>query len=322
MDVENRLIVNSDVEVFNKYKSDSKSGERSLEERYPHPCGTWGNVDAFIKWGVSMVMFDKIKQPGMKVVDLGAGDGPVAHMISDQGYDVVGVDIKSYDFEYQSLAVMITKDAIEFLRDYEDNSVDVFMDGCAVTHFNDSGGDEETPNKGWRSVLEAVYKVLKPGGYFICTSDIECEAQTSIGEFILPEDIVRMAKESGLVLTSEFNYSRDDRFSHTKNLGIANFVFTKAGYKALHNSLCIKNSPVAGQGVFAAEDIPSGTVLGMSHVEMGDVIHRTPLGGFINHSEEPNCMKWCEDGKYYIKTLRFIGTHEELFLKYSFYEVK
>ena len=93
-------------------------------------------------------------------------------------------------------------------------------------------------------------------------------------------------------------------------------------YQALPSRLHIKDSPVAGQGIFAKEDIPPGFVLGMSHLVVDEVIYRTPLGGFINHNDDPNCMKWCEDGKYYIKTLRFIGTHEELFLKYSFYEVK
>ena len=68
---------------------------------------------------------------------------------------------------------------------------------------------------------------MKPGGYFICFSDIQCGDETVIGEFIIPEDIVRMAEESGLTLTSEYNYSRDDRFSHSCNLGVASFVFTK-----------------------------------------------------------------------------------------------
>ena len=220
MDIENRLITNGDLDIIRKYRDD-----RGLIEKYKHPHGTWGNIDATVKWVTSMVMFDKIKQRGMKVIDLGAGDGPVVHMVSDRGYDVVGVDVKKYDFKYQSLAVMVTKDAIEFVREYEDNSVDIFMDGCAVTHFNDSG-DEETPNRGWRSIFEALKRVMKPGGYFICFSDIQC-GDPCIGEFIIPEDIVRMAEESGLILTSEYNYSRDDRFSHSCNLGVASFVFTK-----------------------------------------------------------------------------------------------
>ena len=229
MNIENKLITNDDLHLIIKYRDNNE-----LIEKYVHPCGTWRNDDATIKWAGSAIIFDKIAygksqdfiKDGVKVVDLGAGDGPVAHMISHRGYDVVGVDVKPWNFAYQSLAVMVTKDAIEFVREYEDNSVDIFMDGCAVTHFNDSG-DEETPNRGWRSIFEALKRVMKPGGYFICFSDIQLGTETVTGEFIIPEDIVRMAEESGLILTSEYNYSRDDRFSHSCNLGVASFVFTK-----------------------------------------------------------------------------------------------
>ena len=221
MDIENRLITNDDLDILKKYRD-----SQGLVENYVHPHGTWGNDDATIKWVGSALIFDKLARKGMRVVDLGAGDGPVAHMIADRGYDVVGVDVKPWSFGYQSLAVMVTKDAIEFVREYEDNSVDIFMDGCAVTHFNDSG-DEETPNRGWRSIFEALKRVMKPGGYFICFSDIQCGDETVIGEFIRPEDIVRMAEESGLTLTSDYYYSRIDRFVHSCNLGVASFVFTK-----------------------------------------------------------------------------------------------
>ena len=221
MDIENRLITNADLDILKKYRDD-----QGLVENYVHPNGTWGNDDATIKWVGSALIFDKLARKGMRVVDLGAGDGPVAHMIADRGYDVVGVDVQSWSFGYQSLAVMVTKDAIEFVREYEDNSVDIFMDGCAVTHFNDSG-DEQTPNRGWRSIFEALKRVMKPGGYFICFSDIQCGDETVIGEFIRPEDIVRMAEESGLTLTSDYYYSRIDRFVHSCNLGVASFVFTK-----------------------------------------------------------------------------------------------
>ena len=221
MNIENRLITTEDQGLISQYRDD-----QGLVEKYVHPCGTWSNDDATIKWAGSMIIFDKLAKKGMRVVDLGAGDGPVAHMIADRGYNIVGVDVKAWDFPYQSLAVMVTKDAIEFVREYEDNSVDIFMDGCAVTHFNDSG-DEETPNRGWRSIFEALKRVMKPGGYFICFSDIDCGDQTAIGEFIRPEDIVRMAEESGLTLTSDYYYSRIDRFVHSSNLGVASFVFTK-----------------------------------------------------------------------------------------------
>ena len=221
MNIENRLLTKEDAELIKRYRD-----ERGLVEKYVHPNGTWDNDDATIKWAGSEIIFDKLGRDGMRVVDLGAGDGPVAHMIANKGYDVVGVDVKPWSFGYQSLAVMVTKDAIEFVREYEDNSVDIFMDGCAVTHFNDSS-DENTPNKGWRSIFEALKRVMKPGGYFICFSDIVVGTETVTGEFIIPEDIVRMAEESGLILTSEYNYTRNDLFIHSIGLGVASFVFTK-----------------------------------------------------------------------------------------------
>ena len=57
-------------------------------------------------------------------------------------------------------------------------------------------------------------------------------------------------------------------------------------YKPLPNSLTIKQSGIDGLGLFAKEGIAQGTNLGMSHVLIGSGIVRTPMGGFINHSNE------------------------------------
>ena len=92
-------------------------------------------------------------------------------------------------------------------------------------------------------------------------------------------------------------------------------------YQALPTELHIKDSSVAGQGIFARSDIPFGTYLGVSHYIIEDDIIRTPLGGFINHSDDPNCVKWQEEDKYFVKTLKQIHVGEELTLKYTFYTV-
>ena len=96
-------------------------------------------------------------------------------------------------------------------------------------------------------------------------------------------------------------------------------------YQALPEFIKVKDSPVAGQGLFATDDIPEGVDLGISHVVVDDSIMRTPLGGFVNHSDNPNCIKWYEDegwGKiYHMMTTRPIKKGEELFLKYTFYNV-
>ena len=69
-------------------------------------------------------------------------------------------------------------------------------------------------------------------------------------------------------------------------------------YKALHNDITIKKSSIHGLGIFAIKDIPKDIVLGISHVKDKDNTGRyhrgyirTPLGGFINHSTQSNCIK-------------------------------
>ena len=92
-------------------------------------------------------------------------------------------------------------------------------------------------------------------------------------------------------------------------------------YQALPSVLHIKDSPIAGQGLFAKVDISAGTSLGMSHIILDEIIHRTPLGGFINHSDDPNCIKVMKDNKYFMMTCKDIKAGEELFLKYTFYTI-
>ena len=104
-------------------------------------------------------------------------------------------------------------------------------------------------------------------------------------------------------------------------------------YKPLPTSLTIKQSEVNGLGLFSAEDIPIGTHFGMSHLQFGKNTIRTPLGGFINHSEDPNCEKvkltfTTEDSqpvynfsKWNLVTIKKIKKGEELTLKYTFYKI-
>ena len=97
-------------------------------------------------------------------------------------------------------------------------------------------------------------------------------------------------------------------------------------YKPLPNTLTIKESDIEGLGLFATKDIKKDTNLGMMHyiTEFSEVI-RTPLGGFINHSNKPNCIKEKEDLIYeertYLITNRIIKKGEELTVKYTMYKV-
>ena len=105
-------------------------------------------------------------------------------------------------------------------------------------------------------------------------------------------------------------------------------------YKPLPESLTIKESGINGLGLFAKEGIGQGTNLGMSHVLIGAGLLRTPLGGFINHSDEGNIVKVehkinekddpllkMATKKWNLITLRDIKEGEELTVRYTFYDV-
>ena len=99
-------------------------------------------------------------------------------------------------------------------------------------------------------------------------------------------------------------------------------------YRPLPDSLTVKQSKVNGLGLFAKAFLKQGTNLGTSHVKVNGTIIRTPLGGFINHSNDPNCVKvelqndeTLKTKKWTLVTLRDIKEGEELTLRYTFYNV-
>ena len=65
-------------------------------------------------------------------------------------------------------------------------------------------------------------------------------------------------------------------------------------YRPLPKSLTIKNSPIEGLGLYATKNIKANTFIGLTHIrdeEFENKYIRTPLGGFYNHSNNPNVIK-------------------------------
>ena len=94
-------------------------------------------------------------------------------------------------------------------------------------------------------------------------------------------------------------------------------------YRPLLAGLTIEKSVINGLGLHAQVDWKAGVLLGDTHIwndRINDWI-RTPLGGFINHSDEPNCIKIKEGDRYNLFTLRDIKAEEEITLKYTFYKI-
>tara|TARA_R110000782_G_scaffold21319_4_gene57418 strand:+ start:3689 stop:3991 length:303 start_codon:yes stop_codon:yes gene_type:complete len=97
---------------------------------------------------------------------------------------------------------------------------------------------------------------------------------------------------------------------------------TDLTYLPLPSSVTIDRSDIHGLGLWAVEEIKEGTEIGMSHFYWGDTLQRTPLGGFYNHSDDPNIVKVRRDSRMFICALREIKPGEELTCSYTLYELK
>ena len=104
-------------------------------------------------------------------------------------------------------------------------------------------------------------------------------------------------------------------------------------YHPLPHCVTIKASPIHGLGLFATEQIKKGYCLGIAHIRLDGFpqgYFRTPLGGFYNHSDKPNCelintkSVQREPSEYFdtydlktLHTIRDIKPGEEITCKYT-----
>ena len=95
-------------------------------------------------------------------------------------------------------------------------------------------------------------------------------------------------------------------------------------YKPLPNNLKIKKSKIDGHGIFAKNNLKKGVDLGSTHIKVPMIngYVRTPLGGFINHSENNNCAlyvkeDWDDYIIYNVMTIKKILANEEILLNYD-----
>ena len=98
-------------------------------------------------------------------------------------------------------------------------------------------------------------------------------------------------------------------------------------YRPLPSGIVVADSGIAGQGLFATRKLVAGTELGESHYRIDNQMIRTPLGGFFNHADEPNCQRHqvrVKPGfdKWNVMVLEDIEEGEELTLKYRLYDPK
>ena len=73
---------------------------------------------------------------------------------------------------------------------------------------------------------------------------------------------------------------------------------TEGSYRPFPDGVTVAKSDIHGVGLFATKDMADAFILGVSHIldtnnlgiyPQGYI--RTPIGGLINHADDPNCVK-------------------------------
>jgi len=219
----NRLLNREDLESFKE-----EIQKQNYSERFPH-MDQWYKEDAILKYFSVLNEFQSLKKTNLRVVDLGCDRGCVPHIISSWGNDVTAIDLNNIDHWCTgSLVKMVLNDALVEMKGMKDASVDVFTDICAVTHFNTNYTDKVN-NIGLKEVSDEVYRVLKSGGRFMISSDIDLSKEK--GEFISSQSMIDVVESSGLKLTSKYKkeYENSNFCNHYNdmNLYVACLVFEK-----------------------------------------------------------------------------------------------
>jgi hypothetical protein len=90
-------------------------------------------------------------------------------------------------------------------------------------------------------------------------------------------------------------------------------------FAPLPNCLTVGKSKIHGLGIIAVSDIKKELDLGISHIlndKYKDGLIRTPLGGFINHSDNPNSKYKVKNKNLRLVALRQIKKGEEVTVSY------
>ena len=159
-------------------------------------------VDAMIKWVGILEAFETIENNYDTIVNIGCGMDSLPLYLKPFCNQCYALDMGLINQEYSKNGIIVRQTNFFDWNELPAESVDIFIDSCAVTHF-DIKSANGFKNVGIKNTFEKVSYMLKKGGYFIITSDCVSENTDSI-EFVQPQYWIDIAKSMNLVLTSDF----------------------------------------------------------------------------------------------------------------------
>ena len=204
--------------------------------------------DATIKWGYILKNIDDLGIKPKRILDLGCGQSHLPAILANRPYveEVVALDRKKINkaCENHPKVTCVLDDARHYLQSVKSKSFDLIYDACAVVHFypkqkrkSEAKEDKHNfiKNVGLKYISSKMTKLIKPGSFFISTSDVftpmdvypeqQFNVPNSRGkikkhDMLYVEQILEIIKSGGLKLYSPFDYNTDDIFTQLHKIGV------------------------------------------------------------------------------------------------------
>ena len=168
--------------------------------------------DAIFKYGTIIDFIKTINndinvfiEPGCQICSLSAYICKTCNVKNVHLYDFDNVsgfkinDIQRNLFRINNIQTNVNFKSGDFfanILNIENESVDLVIDGCSLTHFC---GNDLIKNSGlnaWKNSEKILFQKLKKGGYFLISTDVKYHENineiNSEGEFVYPADILNI----------------------------------------------------------------------------------------------------------------------------------
>tara|TARA_A100001011_G_C14093599_1_gene749692 strand:+ start:120 stop:944 length:825 start_codon:yes stop_codon:yes gene_type:complete len=208
---------------------------------------TMKDVAGFPLWDPGPTIEAKIGSgfKGKTVCDVGCGNSPMSLIFAGMGANVYAVTWEPEDPGRQHIGVVenpkITlKTNVDYIKyskeNLKDSSVDLFLDGCSITHFIMPPSSDMSYSDACYFTGKEIARTMKDDGYFIVTSDVstfEEGVEINSDFFISMRKMIKSYEDAGLKLFGDVSlpaeiYRRRMRLgSEEEEISVARLVFVK-----------------------------------------------------------------------------------------------
>ncbi|MEM0485108.1 MAG: class I SAM-dependent methyltransferase [Pyrobaculum sp.] len=131
-------------------------------------------------YGLAYRTISKITPPGSRILEIGPGVGELLRILDKGGYGAVGLDISPPMLKYaQRRAPGLSVAGASFKAPLRDSAFDVAVALFTLHHW----GDHE-------SSVNEVWRLLKPGGYFIAV-EVDLRRMPLVGSHGCTEECIK-----------------------------------------------------------------------------------------------------------------------------------